>query len=83
MYNKQSKHIDAEKARRLLPSLIDQAQKGSAFIVTHHGKACAAIEPLQYVEEHAESFLSLCSSGTGLWGDDVAESIRNLREEWT
>jgi prevent-host-death family protein len=77
-----------EQARIQLPSIIANARAGIASIVTRHGKPVAAIVPLQDLQNSraasgaASGLLELRSSGRGLWGADIGQTISRLRDEW-
>ena len=81
----QRKQYGIEDARRFLPQIVDDALSGQTTIVTRHGKACAAIVPLDVVERTAPptlDFEALRGTGRGLWGDDPAATIARDRDEW-
>jgi prevent-host-death family protein len=74
----------AEEARNGLPQLLEAAEKGESTIITRHGRPVAALVP---IEAHRpiprqEPLLPLQGSGRGLWGEDSARTIAELREEW-
>jgi prevent-host-death family protein len=75
----------AEQARTQLPMLLERAHRGSATIITRHGKPYAALVPVGALASRRRpaSLLTLRGSGAGLWGDDPARTIDALREEWT
>ena len=76
----------AEEARNQLPDLLDDAEQGKTTIITRHGKPVAALVPLEAYEKIEQkrqaSLLPLIGSGKGLWGDDPARYIAELRDEW-
>jgi prevent-host-death family protein len=75
----------AEEARNQLPDLLHAAEEGRSTIITKHGRAVAALVPVDAfaaaVRQH--SILPLEGSGRGLWGRNSARTIRKLREEWS
>ena len=81
----------AEEARNTLPTLLELAERGRATVITKHGRRVAAIVPIDQYEEYLSSrrrsrqrsLLSHGGSGAGLWGEDSADTIRKLRDEWT
>ena len=72
-----------EQARNQLPQLLEQAAGGSATVVAGHGKAIAAIVPLDADGEgRQQSILPLAGTGRGLWGAKSTATVRKLRDEW-
>jgi prevent-host-death family protein len=78
------KRRGAEEARKQLPQLLADAEKGAATIITKHGRPIAALVPIEeYERNHRQlSILPLEGSGRGFWGDDPARTIDELRDEW-
>jgi prevent-host-death family protein len=74
----------AEEARNQLPDLLDAAENGRSTIITKHGRPVAAIVPLDAYEAtgRQQPLLTVEGSGKGLWGDDSARTLRDLRDEW-
>jgi prevent-host-death family protein len=78
----------AEEARNQLPDLLDAAEKGKSTIITRHGRAVAALVPVEAYGAalrqalRQEPLLPLAGSGRGLWGKDSAQRLRKLRDEW-
>jgi prevent-host-death family protein len=74
----------AEEARSQLPDLLDAAQGGRSTIITRHGRAVAALVPVDAYGTmvRQEPLLPLAGSGRNLWGRDSARTIRKLRDEW-
>ncbi|HUB85499.1 MAG TPA: type II toxin-antitoxin system Phd/YefM family antitoxin [Rhizomicrobium sp.] len=74
----------AEEARNQLPELLAAAEKGRSTIITRHGKAVAALVPVDAIDTglRQQSLLPLAGSGKGLWGDKSGETLRKLRDEW-
>ena len=74
----------AEEARNQLPDLLDAAEKGKSTIITRHGRAVAALVPMEAYGAalRQEDLLPLAGSGRGLWGKDSAQRLRKLRDEW-
>ena len=79
-----SDHKGVEEARSQLPRLIDDAAAGKATIITKHGRAVAALVPLQSyaLQGSQQSLLPFLGSGKGLWGRSSKRTIGELREEW-
>lgn len=75
----------AEEARSQLPSLLENAEKGRATIITKHGRPVAALIPLQEYDArgHQQSLVPMEGSGRGFWGDDSTRTLRGLRDEWS
>ncbi len=77
-----------EQARARLPLLVSEAVAGTSSIITRHGKPCAAVVPLDTLEQLAllkcrpQGIMALRGTGRGLWGGDSAEAVRALRAEW-
>jgi prevent-host-death family protein len=77
------KRKGVEDARSQLPSLLAEAQKGRATIITRHGREIAAIVPMARAAwPRQKSLAGLAGSGKGLWGKDSAKTLRRLRDEW-
>jgi prevent-host-death family protein len=79
-----SNHVGLEQARSELPRLVTEAQAGSSAVITRHGKPCAALVPLERLQNHTRrgGLLSLRGTGAGLWGPNVAATVSKLRNEW-
>jgi len=74
----------AEEARNQLPELLTAAQRGQQTIITRHGRPVAILAPISGNGSSGSqrSLLPLAGSGRGLYGDDSARSLRELRDEW-
>jgi antitoxin (DNA-binding transcriptional repressor) of toxin-antitoxin stability system len=74
-----------EEARSQLPTLLMEAEKGRYTVITRHGRAVAAIVPIDAAggEARQKSLLALAGSGKGLWGKDSGGTLRKLRDEWS
>jgi prevent-host-death family protein len=79
-----AKRKGVEAARRELPALLAEAEKGRPTIVTRHGRDIAAIVPADRARPAPgqRSLLGLAGSGKGLWGRHSARTLRRLRDEW-
>lgn len=79
------KRKGVEAARKELPALLAEAEKGRSTIVTRHGRAIAAIVPVDgaAATQRQKPLTALAGSGKGLWGRDSATTLRRLRDEWT
>ena len=80
----------AEEARNTLPAILDRAEHGASTVISRHGRPVAAVVPIELYEAiqrtrqpRQRSLLALGGSGAGLWGDDSARAVRELRDEWT
>ena len=73
-----------EDARNQLPALLAEAERGHSTIITRHGRAIAAIVPINGMMgvPRQKSLLGLAGTGKGLWGRDSAKTLRKLRDEW-
>lgn len=77
--------IGASEARKMFSSLMESASRGKITIITKHGKPCAAVVPVAQArvsKRPGEDFLSLRGTGKGMYGNDVARYIDELRNEW-
>ena len=76
--------IGAEAARARLPELLDRAHEGETSIIKKRGVAYAALVPLdQRINKNTGAgLLSLLGTGSGLWGSNVTQTIREYRDEW-
>jgi prevent-host-death family protein len=74
----------AEEARKQLPQLLAQAERGHATTITRHGRPVAVVAPLDVLDAGARQapLTALAGSGRGLWGDDAAATLAKLRAEW-
>lgn len=71
-------------ARKNLRSLLQRASRGDSSLITHQGKAYAAIVPPHYVDTGRKptDLRSLRGSGKGLWDKSVRAAITRMRNEW-
>ncbi len=77
--------MGAEEARKMFPSLVESASRGKTTIITKHGKPYAAVVPVVQARARVrtgERFIDLCGTGKGMYGDNVAKYIDELRSEW-
>ncbi len=79
----------AEEARSTLPAILDRAERGTSTVISRHGRPVAAVVPIalyqaiqRVTQPKRRSLLALGGSGAGLWGEDSARAIRELRDEW-
>jgi prevent-host-death family protein len=74
----------AEEARAQLPNLLDSAEQGHATIITRHGRPVAVVAPVGALgaAPRQAPLTPLEGSGRGLWGEDSAEMLGRLRQEW-
>jgi len=74
----------AEDARNQLPELLEAAEKGQSTVITRHGRAVAALVPIEAYRSAAQQqpLLPLAGTGRGLWGKNSARTLRRLRDEW-
>jgi prevent-host-death family protein len=75
----------AEDARNQLPDLLVAAENGHSTIITKHGRAVAALVPLEAYNDgrRQEPLVPMEGSGRGLWGEDSGRTLRDLRDEWS
>ncbi|MGO9727539.1 MAG: type II toxin-antitoxin system Phd/YefM family antitoxin [Streptosporangiaceae bacterium] len=75
----------AEEARNHLPELLDAAEKGRPTVITKRGRPVAVLAPIMaYSAANRQHPLTpLAGSGRGLWGPDSAQTLRDLRDEWS
>lgn len=73
-----------EEARNQLPALLAEAERGRSTIITRHGRAVAAIVPIDVAksEPRQKSLLPLAGVGKGMWGRNSTRTLRKLRDEW-
>lgn len=78
------KRRPAEEARAHFSKLLNDAEKGTATIITRHGRPVAAVVPIaEYTRTpRQQPLLDLQGTGRGLWGKDSVQTIRALKEEW-
>jgi prevent-host-death family protein len=75
----------AEEARNQLPALLKAAEQGRPTIITRHGRPVAALVPIEAYRSAVpqQPLLPAEGSGRGLWGKDIARTVRKLRDEWS
>ena len=75
----------AEEARNHLPELLDAAEKGRSTVITKRGRPVAVVAPITAygVANRQHPLTPLAGSGRGLWGSDSAQTLRELRDEWS
>jgi prevent-host-death family protein len=73
----------AEEAANHFLDLLEAAQRGRSTIVTKHGRAIAAIVPIEEFVERTrqQSILPLKTTGRRLCGRSSAKTLRDLRDE--
>lgn len=82
-----------EQARAQLPLIASEATAGYSSVITRHGKPVAVVVPIaqwEQAQQQAEAqractvpgLLALRGSGRGLWGEDSARTVADLRDEW-
>lgn len=74
-----------QDARKQLPALLAEAQRGRSTIITRHGRSVAAIVPVEGASgaKPQRALIGLAGAGKGLWGKDSARTLRRLRDEWS
>ena len=79
-----AKHRGAEEARNQFSELLAAAESGEPTIITKHGRAIAALVPIDQYDQSRpqQSILPLKGTGRGLWGKNSTRTIRKLRDEW-
>ena len=75
----------AEEARNQLPDLLEAAEKGRSTIITKHGRAVAALVPIEAFGStvRQQPLTPVAGSGRGLWGRNSTRTLRKLRDEWS
>lgn len=76
--------IGIEQGRNTLPQLALRAFSGEPSMLTKHGKPYVAIVPLDMVKRAPagnSSFLALRGTGKGLWGEQPAQMVAQMRDE--
>lgn len=74
----------AEDARNQLPALLAEAEKGRTTIITRHGRSIAALVPMKGVAQlRQKSLTGLAGSGKGMWGENSAQALKHMRDEWS
>jgi len=77
------KSYDVEAARINLAQLLERAQRGEASVITKHGKAIAAVVPVETLSVRPRlQLLALKGSGKGLWGKRPSKVLDRVRDEW-
>jgi prevent-host-death family protein len=78
-------HKGSEEARNELPTLLEEAERGQATIITRRGRPVAALVPLdQYrARRGQQSMLALEGAAQGLWGKNSRGTLKKLRDEWS
>lgn len=79
-----------EQARAQLPLIASEAHAGHASVITRHGKPVAVVVPVAQWEQAQQppspptgpGLLALRGTGRGLWGEDPARAVADLRDEW-
>jgi prevent-host-death family protein len=72
-----------EEARKELPALLAEAERGRTTVITRHGRNIAAIVPVGQAGGRQKSLLAVAGSGRGMWRATGARSLRRLRDEWS
>lgn len=75
----------SEEARNQLPDLLAAAENGRSTVITKHGRPVAALVPMEDFigGSRQRPLLPLKGSGSALWGEDSARTLRDLRDEWS
>lgn len=75
----------AEEARNHLPELLAAAEQGRPTLITRHGRAIAVLTPIDAAgrANGQEPLTPVAGSGRGLWGENSADTISALRDEWS
>ena len=74
----------SEEARKKLPSLLDRAHRGQVTVITKRGVPYAAIVPVTDAVKRTAGIRiqELRGSGKGLWREDAAAWVNEMRGEW-
>ena len=78
--------LGIEITRRRLPELVAAAHQGAITVITKHGRPYAALVPVSMAGVKPglpTSLMALKGSAVGLWGEDSARTITELRDEWS
>ena len=75
----------AEEARNQLPDLLAAAEQGRSTVITRHGRPVAVLAPIGALEAAVRQapLTPVAGSGRGLWGEDSAQTLLELRGEWS
>lgn len=76
--------LGIEATRRRLPELVAAAHEGKTTVITRHGRPYAAIVPVEKASERRlpTAILALRGCAAGLWGEEPARLVEELRGEW-
>lgn len=76
--------LGIEATRRRLPELVAAAHEGKTTVITRHGRPYAAIVPVEKASERRlpTAILTLRGRAAGLWGEEPARLVEELRGEW-
>lgn len=76
--------LGIEATRRRLPELVAAAHEGKTTLITRHGRPYAAIVPVEKAGERRlpTTMLALRGCAAGVWGEEPARSVEELRGEW-
>lgn len=76
--------LGIEATRRRLPELVAAAHEGKTTLITRHGRPYAAIVPVEKASERRlpTAILALRGCAAGLWGEEPARLVEELRGEW-
>lgn len=77
--------IGTKKAHHQFSALLNAAKKDQPTIITRHGRAIAALIPIDAysIGIRQESMLPLIGSSRGLWGKNSARMLCKWRDEWS
>jgi len=78
--------LGIEITRRRLPELVAAAHQGAITVITKHGQPYAALVPVSMAGVKPglpTSIMALKGCAVGLWGEDSARTITELRDEWS
>jgi len=76
--------VGAEKARKNLSKLIDDAERGQIVIIEKHGSPKAMLVSIKNApgSDSGESMVVLAGTGAGFWGKSPSKYVEKLRGEW-
>ncbi|MGI5860952.1 MAG: type II toxin-antitoxin system Phd/YefM family antitoxin [Myxococcales bacterium] len=75
--------VGEKEARISFNSLIEDASRGKATVITRRGVPVAVLAPIEQAQApKRRRFLSLKGTGAGLWGERAGATVATTRNEW-
>ena len=72
-----------EEARKQLPALLAEAERGRTTIITRHGRSIARLGPVTGAGLQQKPLTALAGTGRGMWGGNSAKAVDKMRDEWS